>query len=454
MSGKLNSINRQAFDNFNMSFGQFVADKRMDDNTVVKADRWSLTGIKSLKADSGDYRWNLFRNAGQVTDNNAIRKAFLASVSDIYGGENHIPESVKKAMKAGDFDGKGRPLTARRIRATLAAIRTDIDHKKIADVVESQEWLFGGQHVINIKRDRPDLVNVLDQYTDKLALDILDVMKTTILPDIEKGKAPSVAKMRRFLEAMVEGEKPETRNMLSGHDLDIDTPEIISSCWNAAFNRNLVRNEALVKFFFNDSKQAAEATRNMKQAFNDILETLPIDDPVLSEKRFATSEKIGGFDDQLFFFRHFVVVDLSPKEIGSLLAKMADEQGSDATERKKKTMTLQMTFDVVSLLPNAEQKAEAYKFLRQVGQSILDRTIRPRKHHTEDALYGVAIKILLSNEIQQCAKNRMKNAKTGNHDLPESIMGTPELDAQLKQRVDELRVEGEALQEAANNAKD
>ena len=42
----------------------------------------------------------------------------------MFGGENHIPDSVKAAMKLEDY-GKGKPLTARRILAVKAAIDAD-----------------------------------------------------------------------------------------------------------------------------------------------------------------------------------------------------------------------------------------------------------------------------------------------------------------------------------------
>ena len=61
--------------------------------------------------------------------NNATRDAFRQAVADMFGGKNHIPDSVKDAMKLEDY-GKGKPLTARRILAVKAAIdsiKTAID---------------------------------------------------------------------------------------------------------------------------------------------------------------------------------------------------------------------------------------------------------------------------------------------------------------------------------------
>ena len=438
MSGHvgMDSINREAFDSLSASFGQFVADGHVKDSTIVKTG----TGINALRAGSGDFRGNVFfRSARQIEENNAVRTAFLKSVSDVYGDEDHIPESVRKAMKASDFDGKGHPLTARRIRATMDAIRTDIDHKKIADVVESQEWLQG-DYVDVLKNTRPDLINKLRQYTDKLASDIFDVMKTTILHDIEKGKAPSVAKMRHFLEA-ANRENPETQNILSSDNGNLEREDTVRACWDAAFNKALVRNETLMKFFFNDSKVAAEASRNLTQAYEEIRDSFDLNVREEADAYDDFNRKAARFEGRLFMTRHFVVVDLTPNEILSLLNKMVNEQGRTKTESDKKVLTLMTAIDVIRMLPNAEQRAVVSKFYRQIGQSILDGTIRARKPSGEDALYDVLIKKELLNEIVDCGRNCKRNAKAGNHDLPETIMGSPELDEQLKQRLTELKAQ-------------
>ena len=52
------------------------------------------------------------------------RDIFRAAVVNMFGGENRVPESVKKAMLMEDYD-KGKPLTARRILAVKAAVDAD-----------------------------------------------------------------------------------------------------------------------------------------------------------------------------------------------------------------------------------------------------------------------------------------------------------------------------------------
>ena len=88
------------------------------------ADAGELGGIvnRTIKPGSGDW---VGIGAGRLASlkraNNATREAFRNAVANMFGGESHIPDSVKEAMKLEDY-GKGKPLTARRILAVKAAI--------------------------------------------------------------------------------------------------------------------------------------------------------------------------------------------------------------------------------------------------------------------------------------------------------------------------------------------
>ena len=62
-----------------------------------------------------------FRVPSNKAVNNEVRTLFRTAVARMFGGEEHLPASVKTAMKLGDF-GKGRPLTARRILAVQSAL--------------------------------------------------------------------------------------------------------------------------------------------------------------------------------------------------------------------------------------------------------------------------------------------------------------------------------------------
>ena len=75
----------------------------------------------SITATTESFIGRLFRSSGTKQANNYTRTIFKESIAKMFGGEDHIPDSVKDAMKMNDF-GKGRPLTARRILAVKAAI--------------------------------------------------------------------------------------------------------------------------------------------------------------------------------------------------------------------------------------------------------------------------------------------------------------------------------------------
>ena len=85
--------------------------------TVVTADAAGTGGVNALAgrritANDADHVGK-FRNASLKAVNNEVRELFKSSISEMFGGVDKIPASVKSAMKFGDF-GKGKPLTVRR----------------------------------------------------------------------------------------------------------------------------------------------------------------------------------------------------------------------------------------------------------------------------------------------------------------------------------------------------
>ena len=105
------------------AFTQFTARATVKESDIAKIDT-TRAPSKSLRITTakGDRAWwALSRTATSRADNNEVRTAFKKAVSDIFGGEDKIPDSVKKQMKLSDY-GKGRPLTARRITAVTTAI--------------------------------------------------------------------------------------------------------------------------------------------------------------------------------------------------------------------------------------------------------------------------------------------------------------------------------------------
>ena len=73
-------------------------------------------------ANNFDFIGNVGRLSRYKTANDNVRQLFRDTIANMFGGENHIPENVLKAMKLEDY-GKGKPLTARRIKA----VKTEVE---------------------------------------------------------------------------------------------------------------------------------------------------------------------------------------------------------------------------------------------------------------------------------------------------------------------------------------
>ncbi|MBQ7190559.1 MAG: hypothetical protein IJR99_14220 [Kiritimatiellae bacterium] len=129
----------------NAQFRQFVdfAETQINagkQRAVARIDAGDIGEIanRTIKPGSGDWVGiGAGRLASQKRANNATREAFRNAVANMFGGENHIPDSVKEAMKLEDY-GKGKPLTARRILAVKTAVESFAKAAK-ADIETSVE---------------------------------------------------------------------------------------------------------------------------------------------------------------------------------------------------------------------------------------------------------------------------------------------------------------------------
>ena len=130
----------------NAQFQQFVdfAEKAVaagKQKAIARIDAGELGGIvnRTIKPGSGDW---VGIGAGRLASlkraNNITRDAFLKAVADMFGGVDHIPDSVKEAMKLDDY-GKGKPLTARRILAVKAAIDQDGTYARMLGTFSSAD---------------------------------------------------------------------------------------------------------------------------------------------------------------------------------------------------------------------------------------------------------------------------------------------------------------------------
>ena len=78
--------------------------------------------VRTIKASTNwDFVGNIGRSASKEKLNNDVRTLFLNTIADMFGGIDKIPQDLKEVMKMNDF-GKGKPLTARRIRAVQSAV--------------------------------------------------------------------------------------------------------------------------------------------------------------------------------------------------------------------------------------------------------------------------------------------------------------------------------------------
>ncbi len=115
------------------AFAAFANEVR-DDNTVAKFNTRPLGGLSWNVKDVGktiacdiitsttDKPYAFTRSDADKNANNTTRNIFLNAVADIFGGKQKIPPEVIKEMKFADYDDKGHPLTARRIRDTVDAV--------------------------------------------------------------------------------------------------------------------------------------------------------------------------------------------------------------------------------------------------------------------------------------------------------------------------------------------
>ncbi len=97
----------------------------------------TLAGRKiSVCASKTDAAYSaLSRSKADKTLNDQTRTLFRAAIAEMFGGEGHIPESVRSQMKIGDY-GKGRPLTARRIMKVKEAIDAELAIRAFDETVE------------------------------------------------------------------------------------------------------------------------------------------------------------------------------------------------------------------------------------------------------------------------------------------------------------------------------
>lgn len=121
----VNSYNAQFQHFVDFATNALQVDPQKAGEHIARADGTTDLGHRSITANNNDVAGKWGPRSQEAKDaNNLARDLFKKAVSDMFGGENRIPESVRQAMKLEDY-GQGKPLTVRRILAVKVAIDLD-----------------------------------------------------------------------------------------------------------------------------------------------------------------------------------------------------------------------------------------------------------------------------------------------------------------------------------------
>ena len=95
------------------------------------------SSVQDILKSKSDKPFAFIRTSENKQINNSTRALFKSMIVDLFGGsEANIPQAVKKAMHMKRFDGSGRPLTARRISAVVAAVVKAIQAKSAEGIFD------------------------------------------------------------------------------------------------------------------------------------------------------------------------------------------------------------------------------------------------------------------------------------------------------------------------------
>jgi hypothetical protein len=124
-----------------MGHGNTKAIARVDSAKVESVPAGGMS-VRTITAATDDKVYAIRRSSFDKIANDVTRDRFMLAVSNMFGGEDHIPASVLKAMNMKDY-GHGKPLTARRIMAVNTAIIAARNKALITDAVSFVGQLDG-----------------------------------------------------------------------------------------------------------------------------------------------------------------------------------------------------------------------------------------------------------------------------------------------------------------------
>ena len=176
---------------YNRTFTAFVnfAQNSFDaGNKKAIANVGGPLGGRTIVASTTDgvgFVGNLFRSRWDEVANDNARKLFLNAVARMFGGRQHIPESVWKAINLQDY-GRGAPLTARRIMAVkkavdahLSAPPDKLDVQVLGRTVTFEKWHYEGLVAAMPEAERPRGLAGRAQ--------LADMIRNTLANRIENG---------------------------------------------------------------------------------------------------------------------------------------------------------------------------------------------------------------------------------------------------------------------------
>lgn len=194
---------------YTATFNDFVqfAQKRMnasDGKAVVNAmERQPDDGgrVFSVKKSDTDHVHKWKRTVDELSLNDSTRTLFKNAVIEMFGGEEKIPASVRKAMLLEDY-GHGKPLTARRIIAVKKAIDADGTTRESArnklETFQSHEVEDEALRLGFAKGEMRKLARAAHFYAQSLNVDEMTAMKAVAEPNSKANRLMQYG--GRFLE--------------------------------------------------------------------------------------------------------------------------------------------------------------------------------------------------------------------------------------------------------------
>jgi len=161
--------------------------------------------------------------------NNETRALFKNTIANLFGGEDKIPQSVKDDMHFGTFDGKGHPLTAKRINIVKNSILKAIKENPYAGISEGEAMRIlnahGSDQIIDEPINRDSLTNTKFSINDDgdKGNDIISTNNnTTKSTSVKKTEEDPIAlknELSKLIQMQSDGKKLTQKQLVRLADL-------------------------------------------------------------------------------------------------------------------------------------------------------------------------------------------------------------------------------------------